>query len=85
LPNGPRGPGGVTRATILYRLAPAQIAGILPSNTPVGSGTIVVTNNGRAHHRLPPLLRHPHYPRRRADPVRRNGNLNANKSHDYPD
>jgi len=40
--------GGVTRAAILYYVTPTQIAGILPSNTPVGSGTIVVTNNGRA-------------------------------------
>ena len=40
--------GGVTRAAILYYVTPSQIAGILPSNTPNGAGTIVVTNNGRA-------------------------------------
>ena len=39
---------GVTRAAILYYVSPNQIAGILPSNTPVGTGTIVVTNSGRA-------------------------------------
>ena len=40
--------GGVTRAAILYYVTPTQIAGILPSSTPVGTGTITVTNNGRA-------------------------------------
>ena len=39
---------GVARAAILYYVTPNQIAGILPSNTSVGIGTIVVTNNGRA-------------------------------------
>lgn len=39
--------GGVTRAAILYYVTPTQVAGILPSNTPVGAGTITVTNNGR--------------------------------------
>jgi len=39
--------GGVTRAVILYYVTPTQVAGILPSTTPVGTGTITVTNNGR--------------------------------------
>lgn len=39
--------GGVTRAVILYYVTPTQVAGILPSATPVGTGTITVTNNGR--------------------------------------
>lgn len=39
--------GGVTRPVILYYVTPTQVAGILPSNTPAGTGTITVTNNGR--------------------------------------
>ena len=38
---------GQTRAVILYYVTPTQIAGILPSTTPIGTGTITVTNNGR--------------------------------------
>jgi uncharacterized protein (TIGR03437 family) len=32
---------------ILYYVTPRQIGAILPSNTPVGTGTIAVTNNGQ--------------------------------------
>jgi uncharacterized protein (TIGR03437 family) len=39
--------GGVTRAVILYYVTPTQVAGILPSSTPAGAGTITLTNNGR--------------------------------------
>ena len=37
---------GTTTNVILYYVTPNQIAGILPSNTPVGSGTLSVFNNG---------------------------------------
>jgi uncharacterized protein (TIGR03437 family) len=33
--------------------APDQLAGIMPSNTPVGNGTITVTNNGRTSVQMP--------------------------------
>jgi uncharacterized protein (TIGR03437 family) len=39
--------GGVTRSVILYYVTPTQVAGILPATTPIGAGTITVTNNGR--------------------------------------
>jgi len=39
---------GVTTFAPLYYVLPVQLAGILPSNTPVGSGTVIVENNGRA-------------------------------------
>ncbi len=39
---------GVTTYAPIYYVLPAQLAGILPSNTPPGSGNIVVENNGRA-------------------------------------
>jgi uncharacterized protein (TIGR03437 family) len=39
---------GVTAALILYYVEPTQVAAILPSSTPVGSGQIIVTNQGRA-------------------------------------
>lgn len=46
--------GGATYNVLMYYVvaclpnAPDQLAGIVPSNTPVGSGTITVTNNGRS-------------------------------------
>ena len=39
---------GVTTIPILYYVLPTQIAAILPSATPVGTGTITVTNNGQS-------------------------------------
>lgn len=39
--------GGVTKPAILYYVTPTQIAGILPSTIPVGTGTITVNNNGQ--------------------------------------
>jgi len=38
---------GVTKQAILYYVTPTQIAGILPSTIPVGTGTITVNNNGQ--------------------------------------
>jgi uncharacterized protein (TIGR03437 family) len=38
---------GTTTNVILYFVSPAQIVGILPSNTPAGTGTVTVTNNGQ--------------------------------------
>ena len=38
---------GVTTHAILYYVTPGQLGAILPSATPVGDGTIVVTNNGQ--------------------------------------
>jgi uncharacterized protein (TIGR03437 family) len=38
---------GATTQAIPYYVTPGQIAAILPSATPVGSGTITVTNNGQ--------------------------------------
>lgn len=40
--------GGVTTQAPLYYVMPNQIAGVLPSATPVGSGQVVVTNNGQS-------------------------------------
>jgi len=37
---------GTTTNVILYYVTPTQIAGILPSNTPLGTGTLSVLNNG---------------------------------------
>jgi uncharacterized protein (TIGR03437 family) len=37
---------GTTTNVIIYYVTPTQIAGILPSNTPVGSGMLSVLNNG---------------------------------------
>ncbi len=39
--------GGVTTLAPMYYVLPQQLAGILPSNTPTGAGTLVVVNNGR--------------------------------------
>jgi uncharacterized protein (TIGR03437 family) len=39
--------GGVTKQAFLYYVTPTQIAGILPSAIPVGTGTITVNNNGQ--------------------------------------
>lgn len=39
--------GGTTTFAPLYYALRTQLAGILPSNTPVGTGTIAVINNGR--------------------------------------
>ncbi len=47
---------GQTRAVILYYVTPTQIAGILPSSTPVGTGTITVTNNGRTSPAIPMVV-----------------------------
>ena len=38
---------GTTTQMILYYVTPGQLGGILPSTTPVGDGTITVTNNGQ--------------------------------------
>ncbi len=38
---------GTTKQALLYYVTPAQIAAILPSSTPTGTGTITVTNNGQ--------------------------------------
>src|SRR5579863_8261957 len=38
---------GVTTTPILYYVLPTQLAAILPSATPVGTGTITVSNNGQ--------------------------------------
>ncbi len=38
---------GTTTYAPLYYVLPAQLAGILPSNTPAGSGLLYVENNGR--------------------------------------
>jgi uncharacterized protein (TIGR03437 family) len=40
--------GGSTTQALLYYVMPNQIAGVLPSSTPAGSGQIIVTNNGQA-------------------------------------
>ena len=40
--------GGAATHPILYYVTPGQIAAILPSATPVGTGTIVVDNNGQS-------------------------------------
>jgi len=37
-----------TTNVLLYYVTPNQIAGILPSNTPVGTGTLTVSNGGQA-------------------------------------
>jgi len=39
--------GGTTKQALLYYVTPSQIAAVLPSTTPVGTGTITVTNNGQ--------------------------------------
>ncbi len=39
--------GGLTVYAPLYYVLPAQLAGILPSNTPLGTGQLFVENNGR--------------------------------------
>lgn len=39
---------GTTAAVPLYYVSATQIAGILPSTVPVGTGTLTVTNNGQA-------------------------------------
>jgi uncharacterized protein (TIGR03437 family) len=38
---------GTTRDVLFYYVTPGQLGAILPSNTPVGNGTITVTNNGQ--------------------------------------
>lgn len=40
--------GGSSTQALLYYVMPSQIAGVLPSSTPVGNGQLVVTNNGQA-------------------------------------
>ena len=37
---------GTTKQALLYYVTPTQVAGILPSSVPVGTGQITVTNNG---------------------------------------
>lgn len=44
---------GTTVQAPLYYVSATQIAGILPSNTPVGTGTITVTYNGQTSSTLP--------------------------------
>jgi uncharacterized protein (TIGR03437 family) len=39
--------GGTTTFAPMYYVLPQQLAGILPSNTPVGAGTLTVRNNGK--------------------------------------
>ena len=39
---------GATTQALLYYVMPNQIAGILPSATPVGTGTVVVTSGGQS-------------------------------------
>ena len=39
--------GGTTTLAPLYYVLPQQLAGILPSSTPAGTGTLTVINNGR--------------------------------------
>jgi uncharacterized protein (TIGR03437 family) len=39
--------GGATKQALLYYVTPGQIAAVLPSSTPVGTGTLTVTNNGK--------------------------------------
>jgi len=39
--------GGTTTTCILYYVLPQQLAFIVPSNTPVGTGTLKITNNGK--------------------------------------
>ena len=45
--------GGVTTHPPLYYVTPTQIAGILPSSTPVGTGTITVTYNNQTSPTFP--------------------------------
>lgn len=45
--------GGATTHPILYYVTPGQIAAILPSATPAGSGIIVVNNNGQSSQPAP--------------------------------
>ncbi|MEI9812157.1 MAG: hypothetical protein WDO18_05545 [Acidobacteriota bacterium] len=40
--------GATTTFAYFYYVLPGQLAGILPSNTPVGTGTLVVQNNGKS-------------------------------------
>jgi uncharacterized protein (TIGR03437 family) len=40
--------GSTTTFAPMYYALPQQLAGILPSNTPVGFGTLIVRNNGRS-------------------------------------
>ncbi len=40
--------GGTTVNVALYYATPTQIDGVLPANTPTGSGTLTVTHNGTA-------------------------------------
>jgi uncharacterized protein (TIGR03437 family) len=39
--------GGITTFAPMYYVLPQQLAGILPSNTPLGAGTLVVRNNSK--------------------------------------
>jgi uncharacterized protein (TIGR03437 family) len=45
--------GDVTKLAFLYYVTPTQIAGILPSSVPVGTGTIIVNNNGQVSSAAP--------------------------------
>ena len=45
--------GGTTTFAPLYYVLPQQLAGILPSNTPAGTGTLAVINNGRTSANAP--------------------------------
>ncbi|HWZ32806.1 MAG TPA: hypothetical protein VNX18_15800 [Bryobacteraceae bacterium] len=44
---------GTTVHPGIYYTSPAQIAAVLPANTPVGTGTISVTNNGQTSATIP--------------------------------
>ncbi len=39
---------GATTQALMYYVMPGQIAGILPSATPVGTGTVIVTSGGQS-------------------------------------
>src|SRR5579883_2901004 len=39
--------GGATTQALLYYVSAGQVAGVLPSSTPLGTGQITVTNNGQ--------------------------------------
>ena len=47
--------GGVTVHSLLYYLSPTQINAVLPSNTPVGTGQIMVGNNGQSRAMAAPI------------------------------
>lgn len=48
--------GGTSTDVIWYYVTPTALGGVLPSNTPVGKGTITVTNNGQTSTPAPILV-----------------------------